>query len=72
MVRVLETTAIDAGRVTIQGYADSRPLTSNDTPEGRAKNRRVEISIIQPAAGAGAADALEAPRPEVQNFRENF
>jgi chemotaxis protein MotB len=35
----------DPGRMVIQGYGDSRPLATNDTPEGRATNRRVEITI---------------------------
>jgi type VI secretion system protein ImpK len=32
-------------RVSAQGFGASRPLTSNDTPAGRATNRRVEIVI---------------------------
>ena len=28
------------------GYGDTRPVASNDTEEGRAQNRRIEISII--------------------------
>ena len=31
------------GRLTAQGYGDHVPLVSNDTDEGRAKNRRVEL-----------------------------
>jgi len=33
-------------RLSAAGYADQRPTASNDTPEGRAKNRRVEIVVI--------------------------
>ncbi|RLE11450.1 flagellar motor protein MotB [Candidatus Aerophobetes bacterium] len=32
-------------RIGVVGYADSRPLFPNDTPEHRARNRRVEIFI---------------------------
>lgn len=32
---------------TAIGYSDTRPLTPNDTPENRAKNRRVEILILK-------------------------
>ena len=31
--------------ITIKGYGESRPVASNDTPEGKQKNRRVEIII---------------------------
>lgn len=36
---------VDSGRFTIQGFGQSEPLVSNDTPEGRAQNRRVEVAI---------------------------
>lgn len=36
---------LDQSRFTIEGLASSRPLDSNDTNEGRARNRRVEIAI---------------------------
>jgi len=35
-------------RMHIAGYADTRPLRSNLTAEGRAENRRVEFVLIQP------------------------
>jgi flagellar motor protein MotB len=31
------------------GYGDSKPLGDNDTPENRAKNRRTELKILNPA-----------------------
>ena len=31
--------------ITIKGYGKTRPIASNDTPEGKQKNRRVEIVI---------------------------
>jgi chemotaxis protein MotB len=39
----------DPGRVTAVGQAEFRPVASNQTPEGRAKNRRVTFYIIPDA-----------------------
>jgi chemotaxis protein MotB len=36
--------------VTAKGFGDADPVASNDTPTGRAQNRRVEITLAQPAA----------------------
>ncbi|MBX6362085.1 MAG: OmpA family protein, partial [Acidobacterium ailaaui] len=37
---------IDASRLTTKGYGDTKPIDTNDTPEGRANNRRVEFIKI--------------------------
>ena len=37
---------VKSGRLSTSGYGERRPVTSNNTAEGRAANRRVEISII--------------------------
>jgi outer membrane protein OmpA-like peptidoglycan-associated protein/opacity protein-like surface antigen len=39
---MVEKGGIDSNRLTTQGYGFERPITSNKTSEGRAKNRRVE------------------------------
>jgi chemotaxis protein MotB len=36
---------IDSSRLTIKGNAEQKPLVDNDSPENRAKNRRVEIRL---------------------------
>jgi OOP family OmpA-OmpF porin len=38
---------IDNGRLTSKGYGFSRQAASNDTPEGRTKNRRVELKPVK-------------------------
>ncbi len=38
--------AIDPKRISATSYADTRPLKSNDSAEGRSQNRRIEIYIV--------------------------
>jgi outer membrane protein OmpA-like peptidoglycan-associated protein len=37
---------IDSRRVLSQGYGETHPVASNDTPDGRQQNRRVEIRLV--------------------------
>ncbi|MGN6665726.1 MAG: type VI secretion system protein TssL, long form [Trinickia sp.] len=39
-------------RFSAEGRGDAEPLASNDTPAGRAKNRRVEITLLAPGASS--------------------
>lgn len=36
---------VDKARITAVGYGEAKPIEKNDTPEGRQKNRRVELTI---------------------------
>jgi len=49
VVRFLTSKGVPPNSISAQGFGESRPVASNDTPQGRAKNRRVEIVIA--AAG---------------------
>lgn len=42
----LSSQGINPQRLIAVGYGESRPIASNDTPEGRAQNRRVEITLV--------------------------
>lgn len=42
----LERRGISASRITLKGYAFDRPVADNNTPEGRARNRRTEIVVM--------------------------
>jgi OOP family OmpA-OmpF porin len=39
----LVSMGIDASRLSTKGFGDSKPISSNDTQEGKANNRRVEF-----------------------------
>jgi chemotaxis protein MotB len=45
VVRLFQDTGIAAVRLMAVGVADTRPVASNDTAEGRARNRRIEIRL---------------------------
>lgn len=52
---------IDDARMMVVGFADTKPFTSNDTSDGRASNRRVEI-VIRQGINEGDANEIEALR----------
>ena len=37
---------IDAARITAKGYGETKPVAANDTEEGRAQNRRTEVTVL--------------------------
>ena len=44
---ILRAADIDPERVIVTGHADTRPRAENDTADNRAKNRRVDVSIVR-------------------------
>lgn len=70
---LLEHGELDPARFVAEGHGEAHPLAPNDTPDNRALNRRVEITIRQEPAGgprsvltaAAEADAVAAaPVPD--------
>jgi len=47
VVDYLAGQGIDAARLTAKGYGESKPIDTNDTPEGQANNRRVEFTVLK-------------------------
>ena len=43
----LESRGMEPGRLSVKSYGESRPLADNSTPEGRSRNRRVEIYFME-------------------------
>ena len=50
----LSTRGVTSARVGARGFGASQPLASNDTPDGRQKNRRVEIKIVPLQEGSAS------------------
>ncbi|PTU32889.1 OmpA family protein [Stenotrophobium rhamnosiphilum] len=48
---LMETSGLPVSTFAIQGYGGGRPITDNTTAEGRARNRRVEITLIPETTG---------------------
>ena len=46
ILHYLADLGIDEKRFQVAGFADTAPIASNDTPEGRAYNRRVDVIIL--------------------------
>ncbi|HEX4047985.1 MAG TPA: OmpA family protein, partial [Elusimicrobiota bacterium] len=74
VIRLFNEQGIPASRLSALGYAQFQPVASNATPEGRARNRRIEISLLRdddsqnaakPAEGA-PPEAAAAPAPQAQ------
>jgi outer membrane protein OmpA-like peptidoglycan-associated protein len=61
----LVSRGVAAERIRALGRGEAQPVASNDSPEGRANNRRVEI-VVQTAAQAGtppsSTNSTSAPR----------
>ena len=42
---LVDSSGIKQNRIEVNGFADTKPLASNDTAEGREKNRRIEVIV---------------------------
>ena len=51
---IVDAQLSDSSRVTSEGHGETEPVASNDKPEGRRKNRRIELVVQKPDAAAAA------------------
>lgn len=63
VVRLFVEQGVAPARLEAIGFADNKPLDTNVTPEGRARNRRVNVMILDTTG----RDAREIHKIEVQN-----
>ena len=66
MLRFLSSAGVPEEKLAIVGYADRRPIVSNDTDAGRQKNRRVDVVLLREKGVSEGAPpkALDAPEPQ--------
>lgn len=61
VVRLFTEMGVPARRMVAIGYADNRPLDTNTTPEGRSRNRRVNVLILNEVDGPVREISLTEP-----------
>ena len=59
VVRFLQGTGVPPERMVAAGRGEYSPIAEHDTPEGRQKNRRIEIMLIEQAAADELATARQ-------------
>lgn len=61
VVFMVTETGFDPARLSAAGYGEFHPRTTNDRPEGRALNRRVDVVVIEPVREQPAPGAITIP-----------
>jgi chemotaxis protein MotB len=67
LLEMLTSFGVSRDRLSIAGYADTAPLEDNDTEEGRRRNRRVDIVILNETGLKGEPERPPAKDPKAQN-----
>ena len=60
-IQVLINGGLEADRVKAVGYADAKPISTNETEKGRSKNRRMEIVITQWSESGSNSGDMKTP-----------
>lgn len=59
---MLQTSDVSPTCFAVQGYGDTQPIASNENDQGRAANRRVEISLVPQANACQGPDSIMPPQ----------
>jgi flagellar motor protein MotB len=59
VVRALQAAGVPPERMVASGRGEYSPIAANDTPEGRQKNRRIEIMLIDQSL----VEEMSRPKP---------
>lgn len=59
VVRLFAENGVPAARMVAIGYADNRPVDTNATPDGRSRNRRVNVLILNEVGGVASEITLQ-------------
>lgn len=63
VVKTLVDSGLGPDRVSAASFADYKPVASNDTPEGRASNRRIEIVVVPDLSTLPGFEELQKLQP---------
>ncbi|MFT3768516.1 MAG: OmpA family protein [Minicystis sp.] len=70
VMKALIKRGIDKNRLTAKGYGEEKPIASNDTDEGRQKNRRVQFTIVDKRAKGAAPPPPPEPKAPPKGKKE--
>ncbi len=62
LLEAITTSGVPRDRLSIAGYADTNPVEDNDTEAGRAKNRRVDVIILNDTGLKGEPEKMVRPQ----------
>jgi chemotaxis protein MotB len=67
---LVDKQGIDSSRLIPVGHGDEQPIASNDTADGRQKNRRVEIVILPRASGKSYGERARHRNRSVRDYEK--